>query len=602
MNLMTRLTQKQSEIIDQLLSHQQQDGSYLLCFESGTMTDAYMLLLLAHFDCDYNLQHKIAHRLHRTQAKEGYWKLYEDDAGHLSSTIEAYVALYVSGFAKKSDPTMQAAEAFILLHGGVENAHIATKTMLALHHLYPWPTFFPLPLFLLGLPRWLPFSFYRYSSYVKTHFASLLILGHTRFHVKRKHNRLIQHLYKTSKHLQLRKQHRRTLSKQTMRTFQKAEAYLLKHIENDGTLHSYSSATFLMIYALLALGYKKHSPILTQALAGLQTHAYLHENNKESHIQNSPSAIWDTALIAAAIHQADSTTYTEQTNAATQYVLANQHASGGWGFSASNSTNPDVDDTQASLRFLSASLDDNHTNSAWRSGFLWLLERQNRDGGWAAFEKNSGATLLLPLQNATDTINDPSAADVTGRTLESLGNYGHLTVKHPAIKRAVEWLENNQQKDGSWQGRWGVSYIYGTWAAVTGLRAVGTPIDTNSLQRARRWLENIQLLDGGWGESCKSDVAQRFIPLQFSTVVHTAWVLDALISLYERPTKQMEDALDKLLDWVCTTNIRTTYPTGGGLPGQFYIHYHSYPLLWPLVTINRYKQKYVKTKAKELRN
>ncbi|AIC96465.1 prenyltransferase/squalene oxidase repeat-containing protein [Shouchella lehensis] len=596
MNLISRLTQTQLALTEQLITYQQEDGSFKLCFESGTMTDAYMLLLLSHVNQEYDLQKKLAYRLLRTQSEHGYWKLYEDDLGHLSSTIEAYTALYISGFAKKSDPSMKAAESFIVKKGGVEQAHISTKTLLALHHLYPWPTLFPLPLFLIQLPKWMPFSFYRYSAYVKTHFAALLILGHTRFHVKRKHNRHIQHLYISSKHLQLRKRKRTKLSSYTKAAFQKAETYLLHHIEQDGTLHSYSSGTLLMFYALLALGYKKQAPIMEQALEGLKTHLYT--EGKEGHIQNSPSTIWDTALIATAIQQTNTVEKQTTIAASVHYILANQQKNGGWGFSTSNSINPDVDDTHACLRLLSSHLHLPETKRAWRAGFSWLLSRQNRDGGWAAFEKDSRAALFIPLENGTDTIMDPSSPDLTGRTLECLGNYGHLSAKHPAVEKAIKWLEKHQQKDGNWQGRWGVSYIYGTWAAVTGMRAVGVPIENESLQHARRWLESIQLLDGGWGESCKSDVEQRFIPLQFSTVVHTAWALDALISLYDRPTKQMEDALTLLMDWVRTSSIRSTYPTGGGLPGQFYIHYHSYPLLWPLVTFTNYKHKYVKTKAK----
>lgn len=396
MNLISRLTQKQSLLTEQLIRYQQEDGSFRLCFESGTMTDAYMLLLLSHFNQEYTLQKKIAHRLLRTQSEHGYWKLHEDDLGHLSSTIEAYTALYVSGFAKKSDSSMKAAESFIVKKGGVENAHIATKTLLALHHLYPWPTLFPLPLFLVQLPKWVPFSFYRYSAYVKTHFAALLILGHTRFHVKRKHNRHIQHLYISSKHLQLRKRKRLRLSSYTKAAFQKAESYILRHIEQDGTLHSYSSATFLMMYALFALGYKKQSPIMEQALEGLKAHLYT--EGEEGHIQNSPSAIWDTALIATAIQQANTDDKETLLRSSIHYILSNQQRNGGWGFSTSNSTNPDVDDTHACLRFLSPHLHLPETKRAWRDGFSWLLSDKIVMGAGLRLKKIAGPLCVCLLK------------------------------------------------------------------------------------------------------------------------------------------------------------------------------------------------------------
>ncbi len=364
-------------------------------------------------------------------------------------------------------------------------------------------------------------------------------------------------------------------------------------MEDDGTLHSYASATFLMVYALLALGYRKDAPLIKQAITGLRSHLFFDQTNQDVHLQNSPSSVWDTALLTYAMQERHSEQSTSSINRSATFILKRQQQSGGWGFSTSNSFHPDVDDTQAALRVLTPLVSSDHQAAiAWRKGLHWLLHRQNRDGGWAAFEKNSSAHLPIPLQNASDTIVDPSAADLTGRTLEFLGSHARLTTAHPGVKQGVQWLIETQQKDGSWLGRWGIAYLYGTWAAVTGMHAVGISADHLSMQKARQWLEQNSLTDGGWGESCQSDVAKRFIPLHTSTVVHTAWALDALVSLYSFPTEQMKHAAKQLLLWLDEEGIRTSYPTGGGLPGQFYIHYHSYRYCWPLLVISRYLNKY----------
>jgi sporulenol synthase len=223
-----------------------------------------------------------------------------------------------------------------------------------------------------------------------------------------------------------------------------------------------------------------------------------------------------------------------------------------------------------------------------------LLGMQNDDGGWAAFEKNSipSMTRQFRIQNFADTAVDPSAADVTGRTLEFMGSHLKLTTTHLRVQDSVHWLIKNQKKDGSWYGRWGISFIYGTWAAVTGMRAVGMSADHPIIRQAINWLLKIRQLDGGWGESCKSDIHKRYVPAPYSTVVHTAWALDTLIAVHDQPTDEINKGLVNLMEWNRQKSERSSYPTGAGLPGHFYIHYHSYPHIWPLLTLSHYMKKY----------
>jgi sporulenol synthase len=254
-----------------------------------------------------------------------------------------------------------------------------------------------------------------------------------------------------------------------------------------------------------------------------------------------------------------------------------------------------VDDTTAALRSIARGYHSNPPfQRSWDKGLNWLFSMQNDDGGWAAFEKNIRNKWIeyLPIEKAEFLLGDSSSADLTGRTIEYLGNYTNISHHHTAVKKAMDWLVKNQEKDGSWYGRWGICYLYGTWAAVTGMTAVGISSKDPALAQAARWLKTIQNPDGGWGESCRSDSARAYVPLNASTLTHTAWALDSLISLFEKPNAEIEKGINYLLNSLKKNDWTTEYPKGQGMAGGFYIHYHSYRYLFPLLAITHYKRKY----------
>jgi sporulenol synthase len=256
-----------------------------------------------------------------------------------------------------------------------------------------------------------------------------------------------------------------------------------------------------------------------------------------------------------------------------------------------NTIHPDIDDTTVALRSI-RTLAKNQVDcrQAWDRGVNWLISMQNKDGGWAAFEKNVDKKLLnlLPIEGGKDLLIDPSTVDLTGRTLEFFGNYTHLDLHHPMVKDGIRWLLRHQNSDGSWVGRWGV-YIYGTWAAVTGMVAVGVSTNHPAIQKALTWLRNIQNPDGGWGESCKSDIKNCYVPLGESTRTHTAWALDTLISAATVVTPEIENGAAFLVDrkekeWT------TTYPKERGMAGSFYLNYHCYEYVFPLLALSHYQK------------
>lgn len=218
--------------------------------------------------------------------------------------------------------------------------------------------------------------------------------------------------------------------------YEEVERFMKERIDENGTLYSYASATFYMIYALLALGHSIQSPIIEKAVTGLKS--YIWKMDRGSHLQNSPSTVWDTALLSYSLQEAKVTNENKMIQRATEYLLQKQqtkkvdwsvHASslvaGGWGFSDVNTTIPDIDDTTAALRALARSRGNDRVDDAWGRGVEWVKGLQNNDGGWGAFERGVTSKLLsnLPIENASDMITDPSTPDITGRVLELFGTY-----------------------------------------------------------------------------------------------------------------------------------------------------------------------------------
>ncbi|WP_281998815.1 terpene cyclase/mutase family protein [Priestia flexa] len=604
--------------IQKIQGRQSADGSFQYCFEGGVMTDSFLIMLLRSIEHpNQKLVEKLTTRIVSKQNKDGVWTLHDDEKPNPSATLQAYAALLYSGFYTREDRVLRKAEAYLIETNALSKAHFMTKWMLAANGLYDWPSLFYLPLSFLVVPPNAPLSFYNLSAYARIHFIPMMIVANKKFSVTSKHTPSLSHLLTRSEELDMQRnvraspflkqvKHLTSLPSYIHRLgYQAAERYMLDRLEDDGTLYSYASATFFMIYALLALGYKRNSPIVQRAVEGI--YGLASECSTYTHIENSTSTVWDTALLTYALQEAGLSWKDPMIRKATSYLQQKQHSRfgdwrvhnpgiqpGGWGFSHNNTINPDLDDTSAAIRALtSRASDDPSYFHSWQKGINWLLSMQNRDGGFAAFEKNTDSTLFtyLPLENAEDAATDPATADLTGRVLECLGSFGGMNKNHPKIQAAVDWLFDNQEENGSWYGRWGVCYIYGTWAAVTGLLAVGVSKHDKQIVKAINWLKSIQRSDGGWGESCSSAKYKRYIPLSFSTPSQTAWAIDALLSVCPKTNQEIIDGVSFLLNRSEQTIQQRNYPTGIGLPGQFYINYHSYNDLFPLLALSHYQAK-----------
>ncbi|WP_421378772.1 squalene--hopene cyclase [Bacillus salacetis] len=607
-----------------LLDSQDRDGAWRYCFENSLMTDAYMIVLIRSLRIkNEDLVQVLAERLLALQEEAGFWKIYRDEKeGNLTATVEAYFALLWSGIVKIHEENMVKAREYILSRGGLDHVHSMTKFMLAIHGQYPWNRFFPVPVEVILLPSYFPVNFMDFSAYARVHLAPLLLLKSENYIRKRSSTPDLSDLIVEKESCFIfREDERAFLDSVTkgikaiaafpgnLKSIAKKTAldYMLARLEQDGSLYSYFSSSFYMIFALLSQGYSKRHPLVVNAFKALTS--YQCRGGGYPHIQNSTSTVWDTALISHALQSSGIRSTNPQIKKANQFLYNHQHikkgdwsseapqtAPGGWGFSLSNTINPDVDDTTAALRAIKAdSLADPVKRKAWERGVKWTLSMQNEDGGWPAFEKNKDKDILsmVPMDGAEDAALDKSCSDLTGRTLEFLGNDAGLGREDNCVDKGIEWLMRNQEKDGSWYGKWGICYIYGTWAALTGMSAVGVHKEHETMEKAKKWLCEIQNSDGGWGESCRSDKERRYIPLGASTPSQTAWALDALISVSDRPSQEIDQGIETLLELLKIEDWRKEYPTGAGLPGRFYINYHSYKYIWPLITLSKYKTKFL---------
>lgn len=608
-----------NRIVNQFIRDQSDDGSWQYPFETGIGTDCHMIILLRTLEInDEAFIKELVERIAGKQKKDGSWGLFYDEGkGNLTSTVEAYYALLYSGYRDRDDLDIQAARRFILANGGATEVHMFFKILLALTGQCEWPPF-PIKIEVLLIPDSFPINLFDISVYGRTNIIPFLILANLGFSRRTGRSPDLSDLY-------LKKENRFFTEDPEFRSvihliqngikglkdspgnlrelaLYRAEQYMLGRIEPDGTLCNYFGSTSMMIFALLARGYSNTHPVITRALQGLKAMTCWIDG--ELHCQYATATVWNTTLISYALQESGVPYSSNTVQKANRYILSRQHVKygdwiihepnllpGGWGFEDMNTIHPDIDDTTAALRAIRTLVIERvDCRQAWDRGINWLISMQNNDGGWAAFEKNVNKKLLnlLPIEGGKDLLIDPSTVDLTGRTLEFFGNYTHLDFHHPMVKRGIRWLLKNQESDGSWVGRWGV-YIYGTWAAVTGMVAVGISQNHPAIQKAVNWLKAIQNQDGGWGESCKSDIENCYVPLGESTRTHTAWALDTLISAATEITPDIKRGAAFLVDGK-EKDWAKTYPKGRGMAGAFYINYHCYEYVFPLLALAHYQK------------
>jgi sporulenol synthase len=622
------LREKIEQLSEELLRLQSPDGAWRLCFDDGLTTDSNMIMLLRILNiADEPFIRSLAIRIASQQQPDGSWKLYHDEReGNLDATAEAAYALLYAGLYTPYDAPIVNAKKYIRSRGGLaEVKSLLTQVWLSASGQAEWPNALRVPLpFLFGEHPL--FDLFTLSGHARAHIVPTVIMANSLYarrapsapdlsdwfidgQLEFKNDPPIfaafSALFDTIAHTGL-------FADASHEAWKRAEQYMLDRLEPNGTLLTFSTATMLMIMALLALGYDEHSPLISRMVAGIRSLLC----RDRPHVQVASAEVWDTAMLSYALREAGLPPSSFALRNAAAYLKVRQQTKladwaihnpdtppGGWGFSDVNTLYPDVDDSTAALRSLlpyvaesdsagATNIEDDH--AAWQRGLNWVMSMRNDDGGWPAFERQGSTTppSFLTFEGAADIAVDPSTVDLTARTLYFLGKELHLTSSSSWLEDSVRYVLSQQQKDGSWYGRWGIAYTHGTGAALQGLTAIGVANDHPAVRKAAAWLLSIQNADGGWGESCLSDKVKHYVPLHASTPSQTAWALDGLIAVSPKSTPAIERGIEALLQALDRNDWTYTYPTGAGLPGSIYVHYVSNNYIWPLLTLTSYIHKY----------
>ena len=555
------------------------------------------------------------------QRGDGSWPLFEGGPGHLSATVEAYAALKMAG-AKEDDPALVRGRGFIHAQGGLERAGVFTKIFLAYFGEVPWSAVPTLPVELMFVPPWMGFSIYEMSSWARGTVVPLLVLMALKPRI-RVHGFSVQELWldpakagelyfagnagpveavflALDKFFKLWERVPNPLRGIAIR---RACQWVLDHQDRNG---GWGGIQPPMVYGPMALkvaGYALDHPAVAKGMQALDD--FLIEL-PEGHLILQPcvSPVWDTALACKAMLESGLPEDHPALVKAAEWLMEQQIRKpgdwsiknpklppGGWAFEFANDWYPDVDDSAVILMALRRIRhpDKRRMDEVIRRGLAWVLGMQSKNGGFAAFDTDNTLELLnrIPFADMKAMI-DPPTADITGRVLELMGSY-HFDSSDPRAARALAFVRKTQEDDGSWWGRWGVNYVYGTWSVLAGLRAIGEDLTAERVRRAVRWLESVQNDDGGFGEDCRSYAEPAKAGRGASTASQTAWGLLGLLAGSHDTRPAIERAVDHLL---ATQNEVGAWDdatwSGTGFPQHFYLKYWWYAAYFPLMALGQY--------------
>jgi len=631
----------------------QREGFWVAELEADTtLTSEYLMLRRFMEVVDPERERKAIRYLRAMQLPDGGWPIYYGGPAEISASVKAYFALKLAG-VPAAEPCMVRAREAILGMGGVVAANVFTKITLALFDQYDWRGIPSMPPEIVLLPKRFYFSVFAVSYWSRVVLMPLFIIFAHRPVCRIPKEQGIDELF-TQPRDEVRFTHEPPLKKDAAwftwrnlfiaidrilkvydrmpvrslreHALKKAAAWMLDHMQGSGGLGAIYPAMAYSTVALRCLGYDAQHPLVVKALGeieALEIYDSLPEGKGEAgetlHMQPCHSPIWDTALLLNTLVEAglpqDHPALTkaagwlcsrQSTTVGDWKVSSPQAEPGGWYFQFENELYPDVDDSAVVIMGLAKLRlsDPAAQREAIARGYRWVMAMQGSDGGWGAYDKDNNRMIFnyIPFADHRALL-DPSTADLAGRCLEMLGVLGFDRTL-PAAVRALDFIRREQESDGSWYGRWGVNYIYGTWSVLAGLRAIGENMSAPYIERAVTWLESKQNPDGGWGESCQSYADREAAGRGVSTPSQTAWALLALLSAGVADSITVIRGVNYLLrhqrDDGAWEEVRHT---GTGFPRVFYLRYHWYCQYFPLWALAMYRnmRSHGQTKADELR-
>jgi squalene-hopene/tetraprenyl-beta-curcumene cyclase len=616
-----------AESSEALAALQRPDGEW--CFElEADVTIPAEYIFLEHFlgESDPALQQELAVYIRRIQGAHGGWPLFHGGDFDMSASVKAYYALKLVGDDPEA-PHMRIARAAILDRGGAARANVFTRIMLALFGQVPWRAVPAMPVEIMLLPRWAPFHIEKVSYWSRTVIVPLLVLMALKPRAANPGRVDIAELFATPPEAERNYQVNPTGSavgefflaldrivrraepllprNARKRAIDKALAFIIPRLNGEDGLGAIFPAMANTVMVFASLGYGADHPHRAIAMASVRK--LLLRQDGETHCQPCLSPVWDTVLAMLALQEAGVDPRSPTLSRAADWVVGRQVLDvvgdwaarrpdirpGGWAFQYYNDFYPDLDDTAVvgiALLRQQGQVEDPRLKASVERAAEWLLGLQSRNGGWAAFDADNTFDYLNHIPFADHgALLDPPTADVTGRCLSFLGQLGYGR-GHPAMARGIEFLRREQEADGSWFGRWGTNYIYGTWSVLCALNMVGEDPASPWVRKAVAWLKSRQREDGGWGEDGASYWKESRGAAKASTPSQTAWAVLALMAVGEVESEAVRRGVAYLLAAPrAGARWEEAWYTAVGFPRIFYLRYHGYSAYFPLWALARYR-------------
>jgi squalene-hopene/tetraprenyl-beta-curcumene cyclase len=621
-----RLVQAIERGADHLLSLQANEGYWVGELEAdSTLESDYIYYLHVLGKADAERIAKLANYVRQRQLPDGGWSIYPGGPSELNATCKAYFALKLAG---DSPDATHMAEARATVHrlGGVERSNSYVRFYLALAGALGWelvPAILPE---MMLLPNWFYLNIYEMSSWTRGIVIPMAILSAIRPEWRLPERARIDELFRDPSRKAaafdwsdqliswrnfflaldraLKLYEKLPWKPLRQRALREAKSWLLEHIERTGGLAAIYPAMMNSIFALMALGHGPDDPLTSREIREFARFEI--EEADTIRLQPCVSPVWDTCIAMVALEEAGVAPDHPALVKAAEWILSKQVLGpgdwqvknkdaepGGWVFEFRNDFYPDVDDTAFVLMALQRVQypEPARMEAAVRRGIQWLLSMQNLDGGWGAFDRDNNKAFLCNIPFADhNAMIDPSTADVTARVVECLGRFG-WPAEHPAIQRALKFLLQDQCEDGSWFGRWGVNYIYGTSGVLRALETVSLTAK-EYCKRAVKWLRTVQKVDGSFGESLRSYDDPRTKGQGNSTASQTAWGLIGLLAGAEADDPAIQKAVSYLVEQQNADGSWSENEfTGTGFPCVFYLKYHLYRNSFPLYALARFRNQ-----------
>lgn len=564
--------------------------------------------------------------LRSLQQPDGGWNLYPGGANDLGGTVKAYFALKLLGDDPEA-PHMVAARQTVLSLGGAEQCNSFTKFYLAALGQISYDACPSIPPEIVLLPKFLYFNLYAVSAWSRTMILPLAIVSTLRPTRHVPEHLGIKELYRNYStassaigrlkglprswremflliDMTLKRYEKTAVTPLRPKAIREAEKWILEHMEGSEGLGAIFPPMVYVLIVFRALGYPDDHPKVIEAQKHLKD-LFIREGDA-IRIQPCFSVVWDTGIALHALAEAGLGHDSPDAAKTAMWLLSKECRNpsdwckncpdvepSGWFFEFSNPHYPDVDDT-AMVAMALKRTGNGPAEPAVKRAIAWLLAMQNDDGGWSAFDRTRNKPVLEHVPFADhNAIQDPSCPDITGRVLECLGHNGITTV-HPAVRKAIDFLKETQEKEGCWFGRWGVNYIYGTWQVLTGVKQVGERMDHKWIRKAVDWLRSVQKPDGSFGESCDTYENPNLKGRGPSTPSQTAWGAMGLMAAAGAAAGE-DPQIQKAVQWLIENqnpdgNWDEHWFTGTGFPRVFYLKYHLYRLYFPLMALGRYRR------------